>query len=593
MAESTSRELLPTTALKQVLRLLRPYRVQVFLCFILVLLPSYFKIWSPFLLGRLIDDGIIGRNIDIFLQLTVALILIKVIVFFLSSSVSYCLSRFGLQILVDYRDQLLSRLLRYPMSFFDRISSGSLTTRLTSDINSVQELFSTALIPLVGNLLLMVGIAITMFLVRWDLALLSLCGLPFLLWLTLAFDRRLRRRFGFMRRSLSSMSSFAGESFSGHREVKVLGATDEVTRDFESLSRRLRDRFTQAVREYALYNPLVPFLTAMMELAIIVYGGWQVTQSNATVGELVTFLGYVSLLAWPIREFAEKYTILQQALAAVDRLVDISQQVPEADSGELQISQPMGFEFRDVSFQYAATKSPAIAGLNFSVRPGERVALMGETGSGKTTTCSLLMRFYEPQAGRILLNGHDLTTYSLESLRSQIGWVSQDVFLFSRSLRENLALGAPVSDDELWEALKLVRMEKWAQGQDGGLDHVFVERASSVSSGQRQLLSLARAIVRKPRLLIFDEATSYIDSLTEAKIQEALEALWDSREFVHLTSFFIAHRLSTLKRCNKLLVFRSGQIVESGTWDELMSLDGYAATLYREQFGAKKSVLTT
>lgn len=583
-SEAADTKALSRSALGQVFQLLRPYRVQVILAFVLVILPPIFSLWNPYLIGRLIDDGLMGKDERVLLLLGGLLLGIRIVLFFINSSVNYCLNAFGLQILVDYRDKLLNRVLHYPMNFFDKMSAGSLTTRLTTDISSVQEFFSTALVPLMGNVLLIFGVMGAMLWIDWKLALAALSVTPVLVILTKVFDVRIRRRFGFMRRTTAALNSFSGETFSGAREVKVLNAWPAIENEFASFSERLKTRFTRAVREYALYNPLVPFLTAVMDMIVLGYGGWRVYQGELSVGEIVSFLGYAALFAWPMRDFAEKYTVLQQALASIDRLVEVSNHELELDQGHLSVSASIEIEFRSVNFSYEKTDHPAVEGLSFHVKPGEKVALLGETGSGKTTTCSLMMRFYEPQAGTILFNGRPIQSYSLSSLRSQIGWVSQDVFLFSATLRENLAFHSNVSDEEIWRVLELVQLRRWAEGLPEGLNTVLKERAGVLSSGQRQLISLARALIRKPQLLIFDEATAYVDSLTEYSLQRALEELWTSDELKNVTSFFIAHRLSTLRKCDKMLVFRSGRIVEAGTYSELMELNGYAALLYREQF---------
>jgi ATP-binding cassette subfamily B protein len=541
------------TAIKQITFLLQPYRWHLAISFVLVMLPGYFSVWGPYFIGRLIDDGLLQMDASILWLFGLALLFLKFFAFLFNALVQYCMGRFGLEILVDYRDHLLRRILSYPQSFFDKTSAGTLTTRVTNDISSVQELFSSALLPLVGNLVLVVGIMVAMIFMQWKLALFTLSVVPLIIFVTWIFDKRLRRRFGFMRWSLSNLNSFASESFSGHREIKTLNAFDGLERDFESFSRRLRDRFVKAVREYALYNPMIPFFTALMDVVIIVAGGWMVYNNSLSVGELVAFLAYANLFSWPVREFAEKYTVLQQALAAVDRLVEIAKPDPELDVGQRSLDQAFAVEFKGVGFRYSSDEPFVLKDLSFSVPAGSKVAIVGPTGSGKTTITSLMMRFYAPVEGSILVNGLPLESYSLDTLRSQLGWVSQDVFLFSRSLRENLSLGHQVSDSELWEVLKIVQLENWVRRLPLGLDTVFLERASQLSSGQRQLISLARALVRRPRLLIFDEATAYIDSLTEDMIQKAIEGLWQSGRLKDVTCFFIAHRLSTVKRCEYVL----------------------------------------
>lgn len=571
----------------QVLDLLRPYRWELFLGTLLTFLPAYFSVWNPYLIGKLIDDGILGNHFE-------SVLLFGGLTFFSFSArafsktlVNYCMSRFGLQILVDYRDFLLKRILNYPIRFFDRTPSGRLATRLTSDISSLQELFSTALVPLVGSLVLLVGVSVAMFLLNWKLALVSLSVFPLLVLVTVYFHDKIRRRFGIMRRSLSALNSLATESFSGNRDLKVFSALEMNQAEFERASLKFQNRNLEAIREYAFYNPIVPFITAQMEIGILIYGSFEILHQRMSVGELVAFLGYAAQFSWPIRDFAEKYAVLQQALASVDRLLEISDVDPEQDQGSVAFS-PGAITFKDVQFSYEPGSAPAVSDLNFTASQGDKIALLGETGSGKTTTCSLLMRFYKPDQGDIFVGDRSIEDYSIDSFRRQIGWVSQDVVLFSQTLRENLRFYQDgITDQDLWKVLDIVQLKDWAEDLPGGLDEPLSERASAFSSGQRQLLSLARALVHQPKILVFDEATSYIDSQTEWRLQNAIERLWQLPEFEGMTGFFIAHRLSTLRKCDRMLVFKGGRILEMGTYDELLRLDGYAAKLYKEQF--KKS----
>ncbi len=570
-------------ALFDLLQLLRPYRWQLVVCIFLSFLPAYFTVWSPFLLGRLIDQGVVGGDEKTLFLLGGLILFSKLFQFLASLMVNYCLSAFGLQILVDYRDQLLQKILQYPMSFFDRMSSGKITTRLTSDINSLQELFSSALVPLLGSFVLLVGVTIGMLLINWQLALASLLIVPLLVGATLIFHNRIRRRFGFMRQAVSFLNSFSAESFSGSRDIQVLGAHKQNLAEFDRYSLKLKNRNIEAVREYAYYNPLVPFTTSIMDIIILVYGSWRIIHGEMSVGDVVAFLAYASHFGYPIREFAEKYTVFQQAMASVERLSELASHDIEVDSAE-RIYTPGDISFENVSFTYPGSDKPALSKINFNMRAGEKIAFLGETGSGKTTTCSLLMRFYLPQEGVIKVGGTPIQEFSLDSMRSQMGWVSQDVILFSRSLRENIRFHSQdILDEQIWSALEFVQLGEWARDLPRGLDEVLSERGTSISSGQRQLISLARALVRKPKILIFDEATAYVDSRTERVVQEALEKLWRHDDFKSMTTFIIAHRLSTLRRCDRMVVFKNGSIVEVGTYTELVKKGGYAAALYNKQ----------
>ncbi|MBN8554680.1 MAG: ABC transporter ATP-binding protein [Deltaproteobacteria bacterium] len=573
------------SAFKHLFQLLYPYRFHVFLSFFLTLFPAYFAVWNPFLIGKLIDDGLVARDQNQLIIYASLVLACRIFLFFSNALVNYCLSAFGLQILVDYRDQLLKKILSYPISFFDRMSSGQLTTRLTNDINSLQELFATALVPLIGNAFLILGVIIGMFVINWKLAIISILVVPLLFWITAVFNPRIRRRFGVMRQALSNLNSFSAESLSGSRDIQVFSAQESNLKEFETLSKKLQVKFVHAVREYAFYNPIVPFINSLMDVLIIAVGGWMVFHGQMSVGEVVAFLTYASNFNGPVREISEKFTVFQQAMASVDRLMEISNFESEPDAGNKVAPDFSRIEFQNIEFSYAGSKTPAVTHLNIKINKGEKIALLGETGSGKTTTCSLLMRFYEPSSGKILIDDLNLSEISLDSWRAQIGWVSQDVTLFSTTLRENLSFfDSSISDEEIWNALEFVQLKKWAERLPFQLDEMFSERGSTLSSGQRQLISLARAIIRKPKLIIFDEATAYIDSHTEWLLQEAIDRLWSQEDFKDTTSLFIAHRLSTLRKCDRMFVFRNGKIVETGNLNELMNLKGYAAKLYEEQF---------
>lgn len=572
-------------SLKELFRFLKPYRATLVTAFILTLLVPYFTVWNPILISKVIDEGFVQKSAELVWAYGLVFLFSQIMIFFFSTFLSYALSAFGLQILVDYRSDLLKKILSYPISFFDRMHSGQITTRLTNDVNSLQELFSTAVVALLGSAFLIVGVMIGMLIVDWKMALVSFLSIPGLIWLTVVLHSRMRRRFSFVRKATSALNSFSGESFSGSRDIQVLAAARQMQNEFDLKSLKLNTRWLAVGREFAIYNSTVPFFTALMMILILSYGGYRVAAGEIRVGELVAFLTYANYFSQPIRDFAEKYTVFQQAMSAIDRLTELTQQKPEENPGQEAFSGFQKIELRDVVLQYPATESPALVDVNFEVTRGQKVALIGETGSGKTSTCSLLLRFYPLKSGVILMDGKSIDHFDLHSYRQQVAWVSQEVVLLSTTLRENIRFfDSEISDDQIWEVLEWVQLASWARALPRGLDELFSERASTLSSGQRQLISLARALVRRPKMLILDEATSYVDAQTEFLLQEALFRVWDQPEFKELTGFFIAHRLSTIRRCDRILVFREGRLVESGQWNELLLRKGVAANLYEHQF---------
>lgn len=547
--------------------------------------PAYFAVWGPFLIGEGVDQGV--RSNDFFVLCLIAGLYLFVELCLAASRfvANYSMMSFGLQILVDYRSFLLSRILSFRFSYFDRVPSGRLSTRLTSDVNHLQEFFSNAVVALLGNSMLLIGVSVGMLLINWKLGLAALCIVPFLLWASKYFYTRIRRRFGFMRTAVSNMNAQVGESITGIRDIIGLGARQSVNKEFEKNSDKLRSRWLEAVNEYGTYNPIINFITSMMSVVILAVGSLLYFRGDMSLGEIVAFLGYSSYFTWPLHELTEKFSIFQQAMASVDRLVEISNDQPEEDLGEKALGSFSRIQFENVSFSYRSDLDAAVKNLSFEILAGDKIALLGETGSGKSTTCSLLMRFYSASQGQILVDSTPVQDFDLKNYRERISWVSQDVTLFSESLRENIRFfDSQVPDEAIWEALHLVQLDSWVHSLSGQLDFKLTEQGASLSSGQRQLISLARAIVKKPRILILDEATSFIDSRTENMLQQALERLWETEAFKGMTALFVAHRLSTLRKCNRLLVFRDGRIVESGSFEDLMKQDGYAASLYRRQF---------
>jgi ATP-binding cassette subfamily B protein len=572
-------------SLFKVFRLLSPYRKAIYLGIFLTLLPAGLKIFIPYLLGRTIDLGISGKNIDVFYYFCALFLGAQVFIFLIQSFTNFFLIRLGLKVLVDYRTELLEKILSFKINFFDSHPAGKISTRLTNDVNSLQELFSSALIVLVGNLFLIFGVLVAMFFLNWELALVTLIITPGLIYLMKAFQYRMRRRFGFMRKSLSALNSYSGESFTGIEDIRGLGARIENRNEFERFSSKYADRQLGASREYAVFNPMTYFVTSLMSIFVLLYGSWAYVKGEMTVGEIAAFLTYANFFAWPLQELAEKYSVLQQALAAVDRLMEIVDHPTEENRGTKDFRDFQSIQFQDVSFQYSTHEKMVLKKVSFEIRRGEKIAFIGETGAGKSTTCSLLMRFYDPSSGSIRFDQNDLHEFEISSLRRRVGWVSQDVMLFAASLRDNLCFfQKDIPDAEIWRFLEILQLADWVRSLPQGLEEPVSERATSLSAGQKQLISIARALLPKPSIFIFDEATSHIDSQTEFLVQEALENLWRMNEFEKTTGLIIAHRLSTIRRCDRIFVFKDGEILETGSFDELMKLQGYAFSLQQKQY---------
>jgi ABC-type multidrug transport system fused ATPase/permease subunit len=559
-------------SIQQLFHLLRAFRAHLLIGSFLALLPAYFSFWTPYLLGRLVDGALIPKDLEygkwICLILAFAILCHSVFTF----AVNYLLIRLGLRVLVDYRLSLIQRLFGFRISFWDRINSGKLSTRLSSDVNSLYEFFSGAMVSLIGNLAVLAGVFTFLFWVEWRLSLVVTFFLASLIFLTVFFNERIRRKFGFSRRALTQVNSITGEALMGVRDLKGLGASNYFENEFQLWASKQVDRHLSAVKEYANYQPLMALSMTLLTAFLLVIGGYLVLQKQMSLGELVIFLGYTQFFAGPLQEFSEKITVFQQALASVDRLVEISNGEEEVSAGSRRLQEIQSIEFKDVDFQYPGASEYALHQVNFLVKGGEKIGLVGETGAGKSTICSLIKRFYDPGAGKILINGEEIRHYDLKEWRARLAWVSQDVQLFSTSLRENVRFfDEGISDQEVWSALETVQLAAWVRQLPQGLDTALSQKAMQLSSGQRQLLSIARAICVKPKILILDEATAYIDSTTEYEFQKALEALWASRDFKDVTTFIVAHRWSTLRKCDRILWMKDGRLHKLTKFDELQT----------------------
>jgi len=559
-------------SIQQLFNLLSAFRPHLFVGSFLALLPAYFSFWTPYLLGRLVDGALLPKDLEYgrYICLILAFTIFCQTVF--SFLVNFLFIRLGLKVLVDYRLSLIQKLFGFRISFWDRISSGKLSTRLSSDVNSLYDFFSGAMVSLIGNFAVLLGVFAFLFFIEWRLSLVVTIFIASLIFITVFFNNRIRRKFGFSRKALTQMNSITGEALMGVRDLKGLGATKFFRDEFDLWASKQVQRHFSAVREYAFYQPLMALSMALLNSAVLVVGGYFVLQKQMTLGELVIFLGYTQFFAGPLQEFSEKITVFQQALASVDRLVEISSGEVEAPAGMLKLEKIETIEFRDLDFYYPGATQSSLTGLSFLVKGGEKIGLVGETGAGKSTICSLLMRFYDASSGQILVNGEEIGSYDLKAWRSQLAWVSQDVQLFSASLRENVRFfDLKIEDQEIWSALETVQLAGWVRQLPEGLDTRFSQKASKLSSGQRQLLSIARAICVRPKILVLDEATAYIDSTTEYGFQKALEALWMSRDFLGVTTFVVAHRWSTLRKCDKILWMKDGRLHKLTKFDELQS----------------------
>ncbi|MFH1502549.1 MAG: ABC transporter ATP-binding protein [Candidatus Eisenbacteria bacterium] len=486
------------------------------------------------------------------------------------------------KVMYDIRMKVLKHVQGLSLSFFDKNPVGRLVTRATNDVEVLHEMFTSIVIMLLRDAFILVGVIILLLRLNWRLALVSFAILPFMAWATAAFSVRIRDAFREVRIRVAKINASLQENISGMRVTQIFRREPESYRRFAGIN---HDNFLAAMRQikvFASFMPLMELASAIAIALVIWYGGGKVVRSTLSLGTLVAFLSYVQMFFRPIRNLAEQYGTMQQAMASSERiflLLDNDQVIPETDSPRRPERVEGRIAFEGVTFSYDGSED-VLRDVSFTVEPGETVAIVGATGAGKTSIISLIERFYDIQKGSITLDGVDLRDMEKAFLRSNLGLVMQDVFVFAGDIKGNIRLGnTGVSDERLREVAQFVHADAFIERLPGAYDEEVHERGSTLSTGQRQLLAFARALAFDPRILILDEATSNIDTETEHLIQDALLRLMEGR-----TSIVIAHRLSTIQHADKILVMHKGKIREEGTHQELLAKRGYYYTLYQLQY---------
>ncbi|HXE75178.1 MAG TPA: ABC transporter ATP-binding protein [Candidatus Xenobia bacterium] len=583
-------------------RYLRPYAGRVALAVVLLLVASGFEIIQPIFYKVAIDhylspsaagqehgwlaawlpaDPLAGLNL---LALTFAGLLV---LSFVMGYVQAMLTMMtGQYVMYDLRREIFGHLQKLHIGFYDRNPVGRLVTRVTNDVETLNELFTAGVNALFGDIIVLVGIVAVLFYYDWQLALLTLAVLPLIGAVTIAFRNYARDAFRRTRTAIARINAFLNEHLSGMSVVQLFNRESRAARDFDAVNEENRRAWRDAILAHALFYPAVEFLSVLAIAAIVVYGGWQVQLGEAGLGTVVAFLMYARRFFYPIQDLSEKYGILQQALASSERVFKLLDTQPAitapAQPRRLPSTDGRGagkVEFRNVWFAYK-DEDWVLQDVSFTIEPGEMTAIVGHTGAGKTTLISLLLRFYDVQKGQILLDGVDIRELDLDELRRPFGIVLQDPFIFSGTIASNVRLGSEhISDQDVERALENVNLGGFVRVLPEGLAHETRERGATLSVGQKQLLSFARALAHDPRILILDEATSSVDTATEFQIRAALERLISGR-----TSIVIAHRLSTVQRADRILVLHKGRLREQGTHQELLAQRGLYFKLYQLQY---------
>ena len=566
--------------LKRVMKYVEPYRITFFSTAFFAIVLAFLSPARPMLIQYAFDNYILTPDMEMLFQITLLLVALLVVESLMQFLYIYWANWLGQSVIRDLRMQVYNHILSFKQKYFDNTPVGTLVTRTVSDIETIADIFSQGLLVIIGDILKLLVVLTVMFATDWRLTLFSLASIPILLVATYWFKRSIKSAFQEVRTQVSALNTFVQERIVGMRIVQLFNREKVEFENFKAINELHTKAHIRSIWYYSIFFPIVEILSAISIGLLIWWGGVEAaTGEEVTLGELVAFILYIHMMFRPIRQLADRFNILQMGMVASERVFKIldTDEVIE-NKGSIQVHKIKGdIEFKNVWFAY--NDEWVLKDVSFSIKGGQTLALVGATGSGKSSIINLLSRSYNHDKGEVLIDGVNYLDYELSSLRSKMSLVLQDVFLFSDSILNNITLHQSISLDQVRESAKKIGIDDFIESLPESYQYNVKERGSMLSVGQRQLISFLRAYVSNPNILILDEATSNIDSETELMIQNAIEELTQGR-----TSIVIAHRLATIQNADHILLLEEGRILESGSHNELMKKGGQYKTLFDLQF---------
>jgi ATP-binding cassette subfamily B multidrug efflux pump len=575
------------STLKRIFSYTRPYKSRLISSISLAIILAALAPVRPYLIQLSVDEFIVGKLLEKLIWISIAQLGILLAETALRFIFMYITSWLGQTVVNDIRQHVFKKIINQNLAYFDNTPIGTLTTRTVNDIEAINDIFSEGLISIIADVLTIIAIMCIMFYTDWRLTLVSLAVFPVLIIATYFFKESVNKSFHQVRNAVSRLNAFVQEHITGMYVVQVFAAEEREVKKFREINKDHRDANIKAIFAYSVFFPIVEIILAISMGMLVWWGASRMLDYRVTQGVIIAFIMYLNLLFRPLRMLADKFNTLQMGMVAGERVLGVLDSEDHLqDNGTLNPKQLRGsVVFEDVHFEYKEG-IPVLRGISFEVNPGETVALVGHTGAGKTSIISILNRLYEIKSGKILIDGHDLKDYDIEGLRSHIGIVLQDVFLFSGSIFENITMrNEEISLERVTEICKLLGVHDFVMQLPDNYNFNIRERGNMLSQGQRQLISFARALLYNPSILILDEATASVDTESEILIQHSIEKLISGR-----TAIVIAHRLSTIRKADQIIVLDKGTIIEKGDHNELLTLKGIYYKMYTTALAAEEPI---